>query len=76
MGSCVRRNDTLIMLSKPPSCVEASSPLPPGLIDVQSATYDDPNAVPPQAHIQVAERIKWMERAHELPTFERFPPQS
>lgn len=47
----------------------------PGLIDIQSATYDDPDAVPAQAHIQVAERIRWMERAHELPVFERFPPQ-
>ena len=47
----------------------------PGIIDVQSATYDDPDAVPAQAHIQVAERIRWMERAHELPTFERYPPQ-
>ena len=46
----------------------------PGIIDIQSATYDDPNAVPAQAHIQIAERIGWMERAHELPTFERFPP--
>jgi hypothetical protein len=46
----------------------------PGIIDIQSATYDDPNAVPAQAHIQVAERIGWMERAHELPAFERFPP--
>ena len=34
----------------------------PGLIDIQSATYDNPNAVPAQAHIQVAERIGWMER--------------
>lgn len=47
----------------------------PGIIDVQSATYDDPNAVPARVHIQVAERIRWMESAHELPTFERFPPQ-
>ena len=47
----------------------------PGIIDIQSATYDDPNAVPAQAHIQVADRIGWMEHAHELPTFERFPPQ-
>jgi hypothetical protein len=46
----------------------------PGIIDIQSGTYDDPNAVPPKAHIQVAERIGWMERVHELPTFERFPP--
>jgi hypothetical protein len=45
----------------------------PRLIDVQSGTYDNPDAVPAQAHIQVAERIGWMERAHELPTFERFP---
>ena len=44
-----------------------------GLIDVQSSTYDNPDAVPAQAHIQVAERIGWMARAHELPTFERFP---
>ena len=27
------------------------------------------------AHIQVAERIRWMERAHELPAFERYPPR-
>jgi hypothetical protein len=47
----------------------------PGLIDIQSATYDEPNAVPAKAHIQVAERIRWMERAHELPMFERYPPQ-
>jgi hypothetical protein len=45
----------------------------PGIIDIQSATYDDPDAVPPRAHIQVAERIAWMERAHELPAFERYP---
>jgi hypothetical protein len=48
----------------------------PGIVDIQSATYDDPTVVPPQAHIQVAERIGWMERAHELPTFDRYPPQS
>jgi hypothetical protein len=47
----------------------------PGIIDVQSASYDDPEAVPARMHIQVAERIRWMERAHELPMFERYPPQ-
>ncbi|WP_245509197.1 GFA family protein [Bradyrhizobium zhanjiangense] len=46
----------------------------PGIIDVQSATYDDPDAVPPTMQIQVAERLRWMEHAHELPTFDRFPP--
>lgn len=45
----------------------------PGMIDIQSATLDDPDALPAQAHIQVAERIGWMANAHELPTFERYP---
>ena len=47
----------------------------PGIVDVQSATYDNPDAIPAQVHIQVAERIGWMEKAHELPTFDRYPPQ-
>ncbi len=46
----------------------------PDIIDIQSVTYDDPELVPPRAHIQVAERIGWMERVQDLPTFERFPP--
>ena len=45
----------------------------PGIVDIQSATFDDPDALPAGAHIQVAERIGWMETAHDLPTFERFP---
>ena len=45
----------------------------PGIVDIQSATLDDPDAMPPGAHIQVAERLHWMETAHELPTFERYP---
>ncbi len=48
----------------------------PGIIDIQSGTYDDPGLVPARAHVQVAERIGWMATAHELPTFERYPPQS
>ncbi len=47
----------------------------PGIIDIQSATYDNPDAFPARVHIQVAERIGWMERAHELPAFERYPPR-
>jgi hypothetical protein len=46
----------------------------PGIVDIQSATSDDPATVPPHAHIQVADRIAWMERAHELPAFDRYPP--
>ncbi len=47
----------------------------PGITDVQSATFDDPDALPARAHIQTAERIGWMETAHDLPMFERYPPQ-
>ena len=46
----------------------------PGLIDIQSATYDEPDAIPARIHIQVAERISWMEHAHELTKFDRYPP--
>jgi len=46
----------------------------PGIVDIQSATCDDPEAVPARIHIQVAERISWMEQAHELPQYPRFPP--
>ena len=45
----------------------------PGMIDVQSATLDDPGLLPPTAHSQVAERIGWMKSAHELPEYERYP---
>lgn len=45
----------------------------PGLIDVQTATLDDPDALRPTMQIQVAERIGWMAAAHELPAFERYP---
>lgn len=45
----------------------------PGIVDIQAATLDDPDAFPAGAHIQVAERIGWMKTAHELPEFERFP---
>ena len=45
----------------------------PGIVDIQSATLDDPDALPPSVHIQVAERLGWMESAHSLPLFDRFP---
>lgn len=47
----------------------------PGIVDIQSATLDDPDVLPAQAHIQTAERIGWMEGAHNLPAFDRYPPQ-
>ena len=45
----------------------------PGIVDIQAATLDDPDALKPSGHIQVAERIGWMATAHSLPTFDRFP---
>ena len=45
----------------------------PGILEVQSATLDDPEALRPEKHIQAAERLSWMETAHELPSVERFP---
>ena len=45
----------------------------PGIVEVQSASLDDPEALPPHQHIQAAERLSWMEHAHELPSVQRFP---
>lgn len=45
----------------------------PGIVDIQLATLDDPDALSPSAQIQTAERIGWMATAHDLPAFERFP---
>jgi hypothetical protein len=54
----------------------ANAQVLPGLIDVQSATLDDPGIVPARAHIQAAERIAWVAHLHELPVFERYPPRA
>jgi hypothetical protein len=45
----------------------------PGIVDIQSATLDNPDALPAGAHIQTAERIGWMVEAHTLPEFQRYP---
>lgn len=45
----------------------------PGVIDIQSGTLDDPEALPPGAHIQAAERLGWMAGIDALPSFERYP---
>jgi hypothetical protein len=47
----------------------------PGIVDIQSATYDDPEKIPARVQIQVAERLRWMESTHDLPSFDRYPPQ-
>ncbi len=45
----------------------------PGLVDVQVAALDDPGALPPQLHVQYADRIGWIEGAFDLPKFDRYP---
>lgn len=45
----------------------------PGIVDIQSATLDDPAVFPLQCHIQTAERIDWLANADALPEFERYP---
>lgn len=45
----------------------------PGMIDVQTATLDEPERVPPSEQIQLAERIGWMAHVHNLPGHDRYP---
>jgi hypothetical protein len=45
----------------------------PGLVDIQSATLDLPDSLPPQIEVQTAERLKWLADRPELPSFERYP---
>ncbi len=47
----------------------------PNIVDIKTATLDDPNLLPARCHIQIAERISWMSDIGRLPEFERFPPQ-
>lgn len=45
----------------------------PGMIDIQTATLDDPSACAPAVHVQFAEAAPWMAEAHDLPKFARYP---
>ena len=47
----------------------------PGMADIQSATFDDPEAHPPQLHVQFADHLAWMDGIGELPKFARYPGQ-
>ena len=45
-----------------------------GLIDGQSATLDEPDAIiAPQAQVQIAERIGWLKAGLQSYAFERYP---
>jgi hypothetical protein len=45
----------------------------PGLVDVQTATLDDPDVLPPTMQVQTAERIGWLHQLESLPAPARFP---
>lgn len=45
----------------------------PGIVDIQSATFDDAATVPPGAQIQCAERLAWVAALDDLPAFDRYP---
>lgn len=44
----------------------------PGLIDVQTATLDNPNSLPPTVQIQTAERQAWVPHLSTLKAYDRF----
>lgn len=51
----------------------ASDAIFPGQIDLQTATLDDPDALPLDGQVQIADRIGWMAHLERLPAFERYP---
>ena len=47
----------------------------PGIVDIQSATFDNPEDHAPQVHVQYAEHLAWMDGIDGLPKFARYPGQ-
>ena len=45
----------------------------PGLVDIQIATLDDPEAYPPELHVQMDDALTWEEGLPGLPAFARYP---
>lgn len=45
----------------------------PGMVDIQTGTLDDPDALAPSACIQVADAPGWAASIAALPTFSRYP---
>ena len=50
-----------------------NEPAMPGVVDVLTATLDDPEAFPPALHVQMADALRWEAGLEELPKFDRFP---
>lgn len=45
----------------------------PGLVAIQIATLDDPEAYRPTIHVQMADALSWEEALPGLPRFDRYP---
>ena len=45
----------------------------PGLVDIQSATFDDAGAEAPAIQVQCADRLAWVTAIPEMPEFDRYP---
>jgi hypothetical protein len=45
----------------------------PGLVDIQSATFDEPGDLVPAMQVQCAERLAWLTMLDQIPQFERYP---
>ena len=50
-----------------------NEPAMPGIVDVLTVTLDDPGALPPGLHVQMADALKWEDGLGDLPKFDRFP---
>jgi hypothetical protein len=50
-----------------------NEPAMPGVVDVLTTTLDDPEAVPPGLHVQMADALGWEAGLERLPKFDRFP---
>jgi hypothetical protein len=50
-----------------------NDPAMPGVADVLIATLDEPGALAPGAHVQMADALKWEEGLEALPKFNRYP---
>ena len=50
-----------------------ASLLLPGIVAVQTASFDEPDAWPPTVQVQVAERQAWVRGPAALEAHERYP---
>jgi len=50
-----------------------NEPAMPGVVDVLTVTLDEPEALAPGLHVQMADALKWEAGLDDLPKFDRFP---